>query len=228
MNDLIDRIAAAAPQPRRPLDLNGVIRRGRWLRRRRSGAIGAGALGLIAVLVVAVGQVQYQRVELEIAQVPALSVLQGDAGPDDSLPDAVLKGGELDGVLVSEVRLAQEDRRFRYYVAPTTAGAVCLIAVQKAVPAFQATTCSSTAAEALRTQGVIPLSFSAPDLRRLVGIVPNGYDQLRAGSRRVPITGNVFVLDTTPRTASIHDPVVITGPAGQRTIDLSGSAPASE
>ncbi|MBA2730753.1 MAG: hypothetical protein H0U48_08390 [Euzebyaceae bacterium] len=230
MNDIIDRIAAAAPQPRQPLDLDRVVRRGRRLRRRRSGAIAAGALGLIAVLVVAVGQVQRPRVQLEVTQTPALSVLQREARPDDSLPDAVLedRGGGLDSVLESEVRLAREDRRFRYYVAPTTAGGVCLIAVQKSGPALRAATCSSTADEILRTAGVIPLSFQAANQRRLVGIVPDGYDEVRAGSYRVPITGNVFAFNTTPRTASIPDPVVIRGPAGQRTIDLSGSAPASE
>jgi len=230
VNDLIDRSAAAAPQPRQPLDLDSVARRGRWLRRRRSGAIAVGSLGLIAVLVVAVGQVHRPRVELEVTQAPALSVLQRAAVPDDRLPDSYLRdlGGPEDSVPASGVRLAQEDRNFRYYVARTTAGSVCLIAAQTSEPAFRASTCPDAAAAILRTAGVIPLSFQSANLRGLVGIVPDGYDEVRAGSYRVPITGNVFASNTMPRTASIPDPVVISGPAGQRTINLSGSASVSE
>jgi len=172
VNDLIDRIAAAAPQPRQPLDLDSVARRGRWLRRRRSGAIAVGSLGLIAVLVVAVGQVHRPRVELEVTQAPALSVLQRAAVPDDRLPDSYLRdlGGPEDSVPASGVRLAQEDRNFRYYVARTTAGSVCLIAAQKSEPAFRASTCPDAAAAILRTAGVIPLSFQSANLRGLVGI----------------------------------------------------------
>jgi hypothetical protein len=208
VNDLIDRIVAAAPQPRQPLDLDGVVRRGRWLRRRRGGAIAAGSLGLIAVLVVAVGQIHRPDVEFEVTQAPALSVLQRSAGPDD--------------------RLAQEDRNFRYYVARTTAGSVCLIAAHKSEPGFRAATCPDNAAVILRTAGVISLSFQSANVRGLAGIVPDGYDEVRAGSYRVPITGNVFAINTTPRTASIPDPVVISGPAGRRTIDLSGGRDRSQ
>ncbi len=230
MNDLIDRIVAAAPQPRQPLDLDGVVRRGRWLRRRRGGAIAAGSLGLIAVLVVAVGQIHRPDVEFEVTQAPALSVLQRSAGPDDRLPDSYLRdlGGPEASVPASGVRLAQEDRNFRYYVARTTAGSVCLIAAHKSEPGFRAATCPDNAAVILRTAGVIPLSFQSANVRGLAGIVPDGYDEVRAGSYRVPITGNVFAFNTTPRTASIPDPVVISGPAGRRTIDLSGGRDRSE
>ena len=184
-----------------------------------------GSLGLIAVLVVAVGQVHRPRVEFEVTQAPALSVLQRSARPDDRLPDSYLRdlGGPEDSVPASGVRLAQEDRNFRYYVARTTAGSVCLIAAQVRTR-FPSLDLSGRRRCNPADSGVIPLSFQSANLRGLVGIVPDGYDEVRAGSYRVPITGNVFASNTMPRTASIPDPVVISGPAGQRTINLSGSA----
>ena len=51
----------------------------------------------------------------------------------------------------------------------------------------------------------------------VVGVVPPGYDKLSIGSREIPITNQVFVID--PKLAA--EPGTLSGPAGTTTIDLS-------
>jgi len=165
-----------------------------------------------------------------------VGVLERPIGDRDQLPEWVADDEALylEGIEWPTVRLARVDPGRRWFIARATrpgprGGAlrrICLIAVpdrEPPLPAPRAFLGSSAVTgrleagyvcgrtDALRSR-FVAFRTSRVSPSDVVGVVPDGYDRVRVGRVESDVQGNVFVL----REPTGPDPLIATGPAGER------------
>ncbi len=165
-----------------------------------------------------------------------VGVLDRPIGDRDQLPEWVAddEALHLEGVEWPTVRLARVDPGRRWFIARATRPGprggplrrICLIAVPDAeppLPAPSASLGSSAVAGRLiagyvcgRTDALgtrfVAFRTSRVSPSDVVGVVPDGYERVRAGRVESDVEGNVFVL----REPTGPDPLIATGSAGER------------
>ena len=191
----------------------------------------------VAITVAVVAGIAVQQRGGDTPPAPGrVGVLERPIGDRDQLPEWVADDEALylEGIEWPTVRLARTDPGRRWFIAranrPGPRGEplrrICLIAVpdrEPPLPAPSAFLGSAAVTGRLvagyvcgRTDGLrdrfVAFRTSRISPSDVVGIVPDGYDRVRVGDTEGTVEGNVFVL----REPSGRDPLVATGPAGER------------
>lgn len=243
MDDLRERIADTRPTAGEvaPIDAEWLVARGRRQRRVEQAATGVASALVVVLAVFGLGvadrpagpQIADER-DARRVEAP-ISVLDGPAGPEDVLPDAVRTQLELDDAAASTVRLARRTPSQRWYVyvddpppgpSATVGERVCLVGFVASDPATTYTGgCTSRRVPVPATARVTFVTRSSE--LGTAGIVTDGAATVgeAAGSlgpasqvdRDLPVINNVFVLEQ-----QVDDETAATG-----TIAWDGAATGS-
>lgn len=217
-DELRQLLSDTAPEPTRPLDAAGVVRRAR--RQTVGLRVAAGAASLVMVVVAVVGLPRlWDDTAPHIADTPPqelatapIGVLDTPAGPDDELPRWVAEELQIDPDAAATARLARRTpgRTFYLYADDTPTGpqalpgpAVCVAVIHDAgLETAQA--CGPRQVPSRRHTPVAMMSDVGT-----VGIAPDGITWARevADSGQlpdVPVVNNLFIDPAPPGTVALE------------------------